>query len=140
MVPAMRFLPFAALLLAACTQSADPGDASVGIYRGGERDGLCVARDGEGLKAGLITYGRDSANCSLSGRAEVRGEVLVITPRGESDCSVEIRIADGAASIGARSRTCDYYCGPGADYAGRVLRKAPGPSAEVNDLAGDPLC
>jgi len=123
-----------------CTKAADPGDALVGVYRRSDRDGLCIAREGEALKAGLITYGNGATNCSLAGRAEIRGDILVVSPRGELDCSVEIRVANGAATLGGRTQSCAYYCGPGADYAGRVLRKAPDAANKVTDFAGDPLC
>jgi len=125
---------------AACSKAAGPGDALVGVYRGSDRDGLCVAREGEALKAGLITFGDGASNCSLTGRAEIRGDALVITPRGDSECSVEIRVANGAATLGGRSQACAFYCGPEADYAGRVLRKAPDAASIVSDFAGDPLC
>ena len=136
----MRFACLAVLLLTACSEGADPGDALVGVYRGQGRDALCIARKGEALGAGLITYGGGDTNCSFSGRAQVREGVLVVTPRGDSDCAVEIRIADEVASVGPRAQPCAYYCGPRADYAGRVLRKAPDAASKVTDFAGDPLC
>jgi len=136
----MRFVCLAALLLGACSEDADPGGGLVGVYRGQERDALCVARESEGLKAGFVTYGDGDTNCSVSGRAVADGGSLILTPRGDSECSVEIRIANGVASIGPRSQACDYYCGPGANYAGRELRKAPDAAPNVTDFAGDPLC
>jgi hypothetical protein len=136
----MRFACLAALLLAACSRGADPGDAVVGVYRGPGRDGLCIAREGQGLKAGLITYGDGDTNCSLNGRAEFRGDSLIVTPRGDSECSIKIRITNGIARLGERARVCAYYCGPGADYAGKELRKTPDAAIKVTDFAGDPLC
>jgi hypothetical protein len=136
----MRFACLTILLLAACSKDADLGDALVGVYRSQDRDALCVAGEGEALRAGLIAYGTGAANCSLAGRAEARGDVLVITPRGDSECSVEIGFANGVATVGARSPACAYYCGPGADYTGRVLRKTPDSTPKVADFAGDSLC
>ncbi len=135
-----RFACLAALSLAACSGGADSGDSLVGVYRGSTRDALCIAREGDALKAGLVTYGDGDANCSLAGRAEVRGEVLVLMPRGDSECSLEIRVVGGAATLGARSQACTFYCGPEADFSGRKLSRAPDTSAEVSDFAGDPLC
>ena len=136
----MRFVCLAILLLAGCSEDGVSNDGLVGVYRGPGRDTLCVAREGEALKAGFITYGDEDANCSLAGRADVRGESLTLAPDGDSECSVEIRIANGVASVGPRTQACDYYCGPGADYAGRQLRKLPDAPAKATDFAGDPLC
>jgi hypothetical protein len=136
----MRFTCLAVLLLAACSKNDGPAEALVGVYRSSDSDALCVAREGNALKAGLVTYGTGATNCSLAGRAETRGYLLILSPRGDSECSVEIRLADGSATIGARSQSCAYYCGPGANFAGRVLRKAPDAAQKVIDFAGDPLC
>ena len=136
----MRLACLAALLLTACSRGSEPREAVVGVYRGPDRDGLCIAREGEGLKAGLITYGQGDINCSLNGRGELHGDSLIITPRGDSDCSVNVGIANGVARIGPRSQACAYYCGPKADYAGRELRKMPDATSKVTDFAGDPLC
>ena len=136
----MRFACLATLLLAACSREADPGEMLVGVYGESDRDGLCVARDGEGLKAGLIAYGDGASNCSLNGRAEVRGESLVVIPRGDLECSVDIRIVNGIATVGPQLQACAFYCGPGANYAGRKLRKTADAATKVVDFAGDPLC
>jgi hypothetical protein len=136
----MRFLLLTVLMLAGCSNADDPGDSLVGIYRGQDRDALCIAREGEGLKAGLIAYGDGDTNCSLSGRAQISGNSLVLTPPGDSECSVEVSVANGAATFGQRSAACAYYCGPGANFAGRKLLKTPEASAKVSDFAGDPIC
>ena len=136
----MRFTWLAILLLAACSKNDGRSEALVGVYRSSDRDALCVAREGEALKAGLITFGTGATNCTLAGRAETRGDLVILVPRGDSECSVEIRLADGSATMGARSPSCAYYCGPGADFAGRVLRKVPDAAPKVIDFAGDPLC
>jgi hypothetical protein len=136
----MRFACLAAILLAACSRGAEPGEELVGNYRGSDRDGLCIAREGEGLKAGLIVFGAGNMNCSLNGRAEMRGNSLIVTPRGDSECSVEIQFTKGVARLGLRTPSCTYYCGPGADYSGRVLHKMPIGPTKVTDFAGDPLC
>jgi hypothetical protein len=92
------------------------------------------------MKAGLIIYSDGDTNCSLSGRAELDGGSVIVTPRGDSKCQVEIRVANGVAQIGPRTQACTYYCGPEADYAGRQLRKVPDAPSTVIDLAGGPLC
>lgn len=135
----MRLAYLAILMLAACSEGPDTGAAWVGTYRGQEQDALCVAREGEALKAGFVTYGPGNVNCSISGRAEIRGGALMVVPRGDSDCSIEVLIANGVVSLGTRSQACAYYCGPGADYSGRELLKAPD-ATKVTDFGGDPLC
>ena len=136
----MRLICITVLLLAGCSEGADPGDALIGNYRGPVRDALCIAREGEGLKVGLIAYGDGDMNCSFSGPAQIRGNSLVITPRGDSDCSVQVSVTNDVATLGQRTAACAYYCGPGANFAGRELRKAPEASPKVSDFAGDPLC
>jgi hypothetical protein len=136
----MRFLLLTVLMLAGCSNAGDSDDSLVGIYHGQDRDALCIAREGEGLKAGLIAYGDGDMNCSFSGRAQISGNSLVLTPRGDSECSVEIDIANGIATLGQRAAACAYYCGPGANFGGRKLLKTPEASAKVSDFAGDPIC
>jgi hypothetical protein len=136
----MRIACLVALLLSACSRGADPGSAVVGVYRDPDRDGLCIAREGQGFKAGLITYGDGDTNCSLNGSAEFRGDTLIVTPRGDFACFVEIRITNGVARIAEQTKACAYYCGPEADYAGRELRKTPDAAIKVTDFTGDPLC
>jgi len=107
-------------------------------YRNG-RDALCVGGGDAGLKAGLIAYGEGNGNCSLSGPAVRNRDLLVITPQGDQHCRVEVRIDGQGAVVGPRIPACAYYCGPGADYAGRVLRRSAS-GGPVTDLAGDLLC
>lgn len=130
-----RALPIL-LVLAGC--SPEP-QRTAEAWTGG-RDGLCVAGEGEISRAGLITYGPGNANCSLTGTATRTGDKLMITPRGEGACRVEVLLTGDAAVIGPRSPACAYYCGPGADFAGRTLRRSGNPAQKVTDLAGDALC
>lgn len=131
----VRSLPLL-LILAACSQ--EPERTAQAWQKG--RDGLCLAGDGETLRAGLVVYGADNANCSLAGSAARTGDTLVITPKGEGPCRVEVTLTGETAVIGRRSPACAYYCGPGADYSGRKLRKSGSAIGKVADLAGDRLC
>ena len=134
------FVLIAVIALASCTKPPPPGAELIGTYRGVGRDALCIAKDGERLKAGLITYGDNDPNCSLRGTAVVAGDGLTIIPRGDSACRVELRIANDSVTIGRNPAACAFYCGPGADFAGRKLKKAAADAARVSDFAGDPLC
>lgn len=124
------------LLLAGCSQAPEEIDRS---WSDG-RDGLCLAgRDGS-LRAGLIVYGEGDSNCSLSGQARQSGDQLVITPRGDSSCRVQVEFGADGARIGRREAGCSYYCGPGADFSGRLLPSSDEDSTAVRDFGGDPLC
>lgn len=92
------------------------------------------------MRAGLIAYGNGDSNCSLSGAANLSDGRLRIVPTGDSRCTVGISLKGRSAVVGERSAACNYYCGPGADFAGRVLIETNGPARPVTDLAGDPLC
>ena len=131
----LRALPIL-LLLAAC--SPEQPTRTSKVWANG-RDGLCLAGEGDAFRAGVIAYGEGNANCSLAGSAAREGERLVITPRGEGACRVEIILKGDTAVIGSRSPACAYYCGPGADYSGRTLQRSDA-GRKVVDLAGDPLC
>lgn len=131
----LRTLPIL-LVLAAC--SPDQPTRTAETWANG-RDGLCLAGEGDALRAGLIAYGNRNANCSLAGSAAREGDRLVITPRGEGACRVEIVLKGDTAVIGSRSAACAYYCGPGADYSGRKMKRSDA-GRKVVDLAGDPLC
>ena len=131
-----RLAPLGLLLAAHCAPAADGGEQ---VWAAG-KDGLCLVGAGEQLRAGLITYGSGNTNCTLSGPAERQGETLTITPTGDSACRVQVTISDGRAVLGNREPACSYYCGPGADFAGRTLQQANRPAQSVTDFAGDPLC
>ena len=118
--------------------AVEPQAQAVEIWRNG-RDGLCLAGDGTRLRAGLIVYGAGDTNCSLAGAAVREGSRLVITPRGDPACRVEVTLDRDQALLGGRSPACAYYCGPAADFAGRTLDRSEA-GAAVTDFAGDPLC
>jgi len=126
------------LLLAApaCTPDAKEVAES---WRNG-RDGLCLAGKPGALRAGLVAYGPGDTNCSLAGPAERTGERLIITPRGDSRCRVEVALGGDQARLGPLAQPCAYYCGPAADFSGRTLRRSAEPIDRIADLAGDPLC
>jgi hypothetical protein len=130
----MRILAIA-LLLAACSPEATDPPADRMLYAGAGRDRLCIA----GERSGFIVYGEGDANCSARGRVERAGDRLVLIPDGDSDCRIEAKLDGDSLVLGVRAGACAYYCGPGADYAGRGLSKDMSATPAV-DFAGDPLC
>lgn len=129
----LPILPF--LLLSACSPEAADPPAERLLYAGQGRDRLCVAAP----RGGFVVYGQGNANCSARGRIERSGDRLVLIPDGDPDCRIEARLSGGRLAFGPRADACAYYCGPGADYAGKVLAKSATASPAV-DFAGDPLC
>ena len=128
------------ILCAACGESPTPmePERTAETWRNG-RDGLCLVREGQALKAGLIVYGPDNMNCSLAGPAARDGDRLQITPRGDAACRVEIRLEGNRAVLGERPPACSYYCGPSANYSRRTLERSAN-GASVTDFAGGALC
>lgn len=131
-----RILVLLLLAAQACTPEARDVAQS---WRNG-RDGLCLAGKPGALRAGLIAYGPGDTNCSLAGSAEQTGERLIIIPRGDSRCRVEVVLGGEQASFGPLAQPCAYYCGPAADFSGRTLHRSIDPIDRITDLAGDPLC
>ena len=124
------------LLLAACSPEAPEGPPERALYAGEGRDRLCLAGD----RVGFIVYGAGDANCSVRGRVEPAGEqLLTIVPDGDPDCRIEAREAPGSITLGQANEACAYYCGLGADFAGKAFARADGASPAI-DFAGDPLC
>jgi hypothetical protein len=128
-----------ALLLAACSQQAEKPSIPTGTYAGEGRDRLCIAGDAGNYRGGLIAFGQGDNNCSASGRVMVEGEKYALVPRGEGDCRIPLAIEGNAVRVGNPPAACAYYCGPGAEMAGRTYNKAD-MGAKAVDLAGDPLC
>lgn len=132
----MRFIPPAALLLVACSPEAPDQPAESALYSGQGRDRLCIA----GNRVGFVAYGERAANCSVRGRISRSAENrLTFIPEGDEDCRIEAREESGRIRLGVRAAPCAYYCGPGADFAGREFHKDASASPAV-DVAGDPLC
>ena len=123
------------LLLAACSPEAAQPTPERQLYASEGRDRLCLA----GERGGFITYGDGDANCSARGRIERAGDRLTLIPDGDSECRIEAKISGDRLALGARAAACAYYCGPGADFAGKGLAKSASASPAV-DFAGDPLC
>jgi hypothetical protein len=123
------------LLLAACAPEATEPPAERLLYAGQGRDRLCLT----GLRGGFITYGDGDANCSARGKVERTADRLALIPDGDSDCRIEAKLDGDSLAFGARATACAYYCGPGADYAGKQLARNDAASPAV-DFAGDPLC
>jgi len=87
----------------------------------------------------MIIYGAGDTNCSARGRVERSGDKLTLIPDGDPDCRIEAILSGDTLRLGARSPSCAYYCGPGADFAGKALGKGDAASP-AKDFAGDPLC
>lgn len=121
------------LLLAACSPEPEPERS---LYAGAGRDRLCI----DGDRAGFIAYGEGDANCSVRGTLEMSGGGVTITPAGDEDCRITATAAEGSLRLDARSGACGFYCGPGADFSGRLFRKVEGAPSGARDFAGDPLC
>jgi hypothetical protein len=122
-------------LLAACSPQPAEAPAERLLYAGEGRDRLCVS----GQRGGLIIYGARDTNCSARGRIERSGDRLTLIPDGDPDCRIEATLSGDNLRLGARSLSCAYYCGPGADFAGKALAKD-ATASPARDFAGDPLC
>lgn len=132
------FIPMA-FLLVGCSQQAENPSIPTGTYAGQERDRLCIAGEAGNYRGGLIAFGQGDINCSASGRVTAEGGKYVLIPRGEGECRIPFEIEDNVVRIGQPPAACAYYCGPGAELAGRTYNKAD-MGAKAVDLAGDPLC
>jgi hypothetical protein len=130
----MRVLTLVLLLPACSPETAEPPAERL-FYAGEGRDRFCA----EGQRGGFIIYGDADANCSARGRVERSADRFVLIPDGDADCRIEARLSGDRLAFGARSDACAYYCGPGADYAGKALTRQASASPAV-DFAGDPLC
>lgn len=130
----MRILALV-LLLAACSPEQAEPPAERLLYAGDGRDRLCIV----GQRGGFVIYSNGNANCSARGRIERSGDRVVLIPDGDADCRIEARVDGDRLALGAQPEACGYYCGPGADYAGKALTQQASASPAV-DFAGDPLC
>ena len=128
-----------ALLLAACSQRAENPSIPTGTYAGQGRDRLCIAGEPGNYRGGLIAFGQGDINCSASGRVVAEGGQFVLVPQGEGDCRIPLEIDGNVVRVGQPPAGCGYYCGPGADMAGRTYNRAD-MGAKAVDLAGDSLC
>jgi hypothetical protein len=135
----MRTIIPMALLLAACSPRAENSQIPTGTYAGQGRDRLCIDGEAGNYRAGLIAFGKGDVNCSASGKLVAEGGKYSLVPRGEGDCRVPLEIAGKVVRVGKPPAACDYYCGPGADMAGRTYNRAD-MGAKAVDLAGDLLC
>ena len=131
-----RFFPVLPLLVGACSPEAGKPPAERLLYAGEGRDRLCLA----GERGGFIAYGDGDANCTARGRIERAGErLLTLVPDGDPDCRIALNAQPGSVRLGKQSAACQYYCGPGASFAGKPFNEASSASPAV-DFAGDPLC
>ena len=145
----MRAIGLSALLaLAACGGSDDRDNAPVStgpgeglgpaFYQFADRSGLCAASDNS---AALIVYGEDDANCMVEGRIETADDgAMALVPRGDGQCRIPIEDLGQSIRLGDGGDSCAYYCGGGAQYAGRELIKNWDETPDLRDAAGDPLC
>jgi len=137
----MRLLLLAFVLAAVACAKEPPAapELATGSFTGVGDDALCVAGEAGAQRAGFVTYGADEANCSASGTIEPNGDAWTLTPKGDSACSINLRLDPDQVTLGPVAANCAYYCGPGATYAGKAFRRSPA-AANATDLAGDPLC
>ena len=135
----MRTIIPVALLLAACSPEPENPSIATGTYAGQGRDRLCIAGEAGNYRAGLIAFGQGGFNCSASGRLSIQDGQYVLVPRGEGECHIPVEIEGSIVRIGQPPAACAYYCGPGADMAGRTYNRSD-MGAQAVDLAGDPLC
>jgi hypothetical protein len=135
----MRTLIPALLLLAGCSQQSADSSIPTGTYAGQGRDRLCIAGEAGSLRAGLIAYGPGDANCSAAGQLEQAGEGWTLIPKGEGECRIPLEVEGNGVRVGQPPAACAYYCGPGAEMAGKAYNRAD-MGAKAVDLAGDPLC
>ena len=135
----MRLILPLILLLPSCTQQPSDPSLATGTFVGQGRDRLCIAGEPGNYRGGLIAYGEGDVNCSASGRIDVQNGKFALVPRGEGACRVPLEIQGNTVRIGELPAACAYYCGPGADLAGKSYNRA-NMGAQATDLAGDPLC
>ena len=140
MVPMRPAITCALLALASCSKpEAAVPPVEAGTFAGAGRDALCIAGGADARRAGFVVYGAGDANCSVNGRIEAAGTGWTLVPTGEESCRIALALDDGKVALGAQSEACNYYCGPGASFAGRTFARADA-AAAVRDFAGDPLC
>ena len=137
----MRIIITLALLVSACSaETPDKGPAlATGTYAGAGRDRLCVVGEAGAQSAGFISYGDRDNNCTMSGTIAAKGAGFVLTPAGDSRCSVELSVNEGRVSFAPGTPACSYYCGPGATFANKNFRRDDKATPAL-DLAGDKLC
>jgi hypothetical protein len=137
----MRAILSIALFLAACSQDQPTADAAIapGTFAGEGRNRLCIAGEGQSPRAGLIAYGPGDANCSAAGRLERSGSGWALIPKGEGNCRIPLSVEGNVVSVGQPPAACSYYCGPGAQLAGKSYSRSD-MGAKAVDFAGDPLC
>lgn len=135
----MRCLLILSLLAAsACSKPAPQQGLPIGTYESGTRDALCIAKNGDSQRGGLIVYGAGGANCTVSGRIEPSAKDFVLIPAGEGACRIALRADGSSISVGSVPDACSYYCGPGVSFNGKRFNR--GADSSVTDIAGDPLC
>jgi len=137
----MRAILLIVLCLTACQQEQQPDEPGIapGTFAGEGRDRLCISGEAASLRAGLIAYGAGDANCSAAGRLERSGDGWALVPRGEGECRIPLTIQGHVVRVGQPPAACAYYCGPGAQLAGKSYSRAD-MGAKAVDFAGDPLC
>jgi hypothetical protein len=132
----MRYVLVSLILLSACSEGkqANPWLPD-GVYAGAGRDRLCIKEEG----AGFIVYGKGDMNCSAAGSIVAKDGRFSLVPRGEDECKIPMLIGNGRVTLGDGGAACNYYCGPGASFAGRSFTGNASATPAI-DFAGDPLC
>jgi hypothetical protein len=131
----------ALLATSACDRIPDNSKLR-GNYVGAGRDGLCIdaALGREDLHMGVVTYGREDANCTLMGDARTEPGGIMFYVDHDEACHFELQLGSEAINFPQRlPAACSYYCGPGASLSGKRFEKRPG-AAVPTDFGGDPLC
>ncbi|MDQ3078083.1 MAG: hypothetical protein M3Q83_04485 [Pseudomonadota bacterium] len=142
----MRFIPFAAILLAACSNEPSAPTVVTGIFAGDGRDALCIVGEAGQQRAGFIAYGAGDNNCSARGRVESGGANWTLVPDGDEECRIPFGVEGDRISLRPGNASCSYYCGPGASFAEKSFQraeradKAAAARNPMVDFAGDPLC
>ena len=102
-------------------------------FAGVGRDRLCVG--GPNAAAAVVSYGQGDNNCLVRGRIE--GGALI--PNGDESCRIPVTESGDTMAIGTPPASCAYYCGRGANLAGKTFTRMAKPEP-LSDIAGDPLC
>lgn len=135
----MRCALILLLALASCAKPPPETGPTLGTYAGTGRDRLCIARLGDGLRAGIATYGEGISNCTAGGGLARAGDGWQLVPRGEGGCKIAFARVGETLTVSNVPGACSYYCAPGATLvAKRFTRDAK--ASPATDFAGDPLC
>ncbi|MBB5686920.1 hypothetical protein [Sphingobium boeckii] len=126
----------------------DPATAPVeGLYEHvGEAatDKLCLIGAGDRYRLGISVHLGRNVACHAQGRAERKGEALMITLEGKGDCRFAAAFDGEEVRIpGAVPQGCGSYCTGDNSISGVALGKSsaePADALAARDNDGAPLC